>query len=243
MNTTLLKRFGWLRFSVCLGALALLCGWTQSAGAATLTVDKPDYQPGETVTLTGIGFGANDDVTVQVLHLLDIFDNNSSAAHLPWHVSAGANGGFVTSWVVPFGEDEEGVTLQATATGLPSGRSAIVIFTDAAALPGLAPVNPPVGGFRIEGDLQANTPTVGQGDWVPGPAGSGGNVLTSNGVPVNPVLTFHLLDLYNSGTDDNFAGGDKVDDNPSTWAWTRNPVGDKVDINNALLHITTDSGN
>ena len=78
---------------------------------------------------------------------------------------------------------------------------------------------------------------------MPGPAGAGDFVLTAAGVPVDSGVTFHLIDLYNSGTDDNFAGGDKVDDNPSTWAWTRNPVGAKVDINNALLHITTDSSN
>ena len=92
MSTTLMKRFGWLR----LGALALFCGWTHWVGAASITVDHPDYYPGDTVTITGAGFGANDDVAVQVLHIREIFDNNSSAAHLPWHVTASAGGGFVT---------------------------------------------------------------------------------------------------------------------------------------------------
>jgi hypothetical protein len=34
-------------------------------------------------------------------------------------------------------------------------------------LPGTVNVNLPAGGFRIEGDLQANTPVAGIGDWVP----------------------------------------------------------------------------
>src|ERR1043165_4184245 len=114
-----------------------------AAGAASITVNHPDYQPGETVTITGTGFGANDDVTLQVLHITDTFDNNTSPAHDPWHVSAGAGGGFVATWVVPIGEDEEGVTLVAIASGAPSGEAAMVIFTDAAAVPGPAPVNPP----------------------------------------------------------------------------------------------------
>src|SRR5437879_1916990 len=129
---------------------------SQAALGATIMVNKPDYQPGETVTITGTGFGASDDVTLQVLHVGTAGDNNSSSAHDPWHVTAGASGGFVASWLVPIGEDEEGATLQASATGSPSGLTAVVIFTDAAALPGTAPVNPPTGGFGIEGDLQAN---------------------------------------------------------------------------------------
>src|SRR6266853_1070969 len=44
-----------------------------------------------------------------------------------------------------------------------------------------------------------------------------------------------------SGAGDNFAGGDKVDDDPNTWGWTLNPVGNKQDINNALLHIAKDA--
>ena len=42
--------------------------------------------------------------------------------------------------------------------------------------------------------------------------------------------------------DNNFAGGKKVNDNPNVWTWVSNPVGDKVDINHALMHFTTDAG-
>src|SRR5215831_14915922 len=63
---------------------------------------------------------------------------------------------------------------------------------------GVAPVLVPSGGFAIDGDLQANTPAVGAGDWIPGVAGAGGAVLDANGVPLNPATTFHFIDLYNS---------------------------------------------
>src|SRR5262249_9629321 len=114
----------------------------------------------------------------------------------------------------------------------------------AAVGPGTAPVTVPTGGFGIEGDLRANDPTAGIGDWVPGSAGSGSNVLTAAGVPLNTLTTFHVIDLYSSGLDDNFHGGDKVDDNPNTgWTWIQNPVGDKVDMNNGLVHFAVDSQN
>jgi hypothetical protein len=110
---------------------------------------------------------------------------------------------------------------------------------------GTAPVDPPSGGFGIEGDLQANTPTLGIGDWLPGPTGAGGFVLPASGVPpIGSTTTFHLTDPYNSNTDNNFSGGNKFDGNPNPvgtdpgWTWVNNPVGDKVDINNALIHFT-----
>jgi hypothetical protein len=106
---------------------------------------------------------------------------------------------------------------------------------------GIAPVTVPAGGFGLDGDLQANTPVSGVGDWVAGPSGSGGFVLNNNGTPVNGTTTFHLTDLFNNASDNNFAGGKKVDDNPNIWTWVENPVNSKQDINNAVLHFTTDA--
>src|SRR5689334_20055055 len=60
--------------------------------------------------------------------------------------------------------------------------------------PGIANINPPTGDFQIEGDLQANTPVSGKGDWIPGPAGTGGSVLNAAGVATSPLITFHLID-------------------------------------------------
>ena len=69
---------------------------------------------------------------------------------------------------------------------------------------GVAPVNPPTGGFNIDGTLRANTAV---GDWLAG-TGSGGFVLNSDatGTAVNPVTTFHLTDLFGNG-DNIFVGG------------------------------------
>src|SRR6476659_3833382 len=67
---------------------------------------------------------------------------------------------------------------------------------------GVAPVDPPIGGFAIDGNLKANTPTspapfaANQGDWLFGAGGSGGYVLdgTNSGTPLNSSTTFHLYD-------------------------------------------------
>ena len=109
--------------------------------------------------------------------------------------------------------------------------------------PGTAPVTVPTGGFRIEGDLQANTggtnPAAGFGDWLPGGAGAGGYVLNATtGLPVNSATTFHLTDPYNT-SENNFGGGLKFNDNPNAWKWVSNTALAKCDINNGLFHFTT----
>jgi hypothetical protein len=109
--------------------------------------------------------------------------------------------------------------------------------TTAQVVPGVAQVTVPTGGFHIEGNLQANTPTAGIGDWLPGPAGAGGNVLTAAGVPVNAATTFHLTDPYNTA-ENNFAGGKKYNDNPNIWTWVTNSALAKCDINNAMFHFS-----
>jgi hypothetical protein len=44
---------------------------------------------------------------------------------------------------------------------------------------GIAPVDPPSGGFDIEGDLLSNTPTANVGDWFDNAGGTGGYVFDS----------------------------------------------------------------
>ena len=139
----LLRRLG------CYTALVfgpLVVGFALPASAATVTTDRPDYRPGDTVLITGSGFGptggVNDTVTVRVVHV-GSGDTETSPAHLPWTVLADASGNFWTVWVVPIGEDELGATLQVTATGLPSLSTATAFFTDAAACaaPPFSPVS------------------------------------------------------------------------------------------------------
>src|SRR5262249_55655259 len=205
----------------------------EAPNGATLTTDQSDYEPYTYVYITGTGFAPGETVNMIVVEL-----SPDPAAFQPWDVVADANGNFQTSWYI-FSENLIGAEMQVTATGQTSGLTASATFTDAVPPKGVAPVSPPTGGFAIDGDLLSNTPTSpspfapNQGDWYAGPGGSGGNVLNSDttGTPVNSGTTFHLVDPFNSSTDDNFAGGDKVDNNPNTWNWTLNPVNAKQDIN------------
>ncbi len=110
---------------------------------------------------------------------------------------------------------------------------------------GVALVGPPPGGFSIEGDLLANTPVAGVGDWMLNTnlaPGSGLGVLNANGSPVDGSRTFRFLDPFNDTANDRiFTGGDKWLDNPNTWGWTSGKPSSKTDINNVLMHLTTDT--
>jgi len=109
---------------------------------------------------------------------------------------------------------------------------------------GIAPVGPPPGGFSIDGDLLANTPVIHVGDWILDPdmaAGSGQGVLNPGGLPLDPSHTFHFVDPYNDTANDRiFGGGAKWPDDPNTWKWTSGKPSSKTDINNVLMHLTTD---
>ncbi|MDH7460323.1 T9SS type A sorting domain-containing protein [Chitinophagaceae bacterium 26-R-25] len=107
----------------------------------------------------------------------------------------------------------------------------------------LAPVYPPAGGFRIDGGLKANTPVVGEGDWVPGPAGSGGFVLSAGGVPVNANTTGLKRDLFNDGNDNIFTNGSKFNDTIGSLHWFPSSAPNKNDINNAMYHVSKDTSN
>ena len=68
------------------------------AGAATLISDKPDYSPGEVVTL--YGFSPSEEVVMQVLHA----DGTSNAGenHGTWLVTAALqrpNGAACSPWM------------------------------------------------------------------------------------------------------------------------------------------------
>jgi len=105
----------------------------------------------------------------------------------------------------------------------------------------LAPVSPPTGGFRIEGNLKANNPTVNQGDWLDSAGGTGTGVLSNAGVPVNAATTKLVKDTANSSLDNIFTQGSKFNGNPNGYHWTSSSAPDKNDINNALYHLTASS--
>jgi hypothetical protein len=98
---------------------------------ATLTSDRDDYPPGDTVTLFGSDFLPGETVTLQVLHYGVDGDNDTSAAHRPWTVIADINGDFTTTWIVPAEEDRSGAKFLATAGGKTSLLNAETTFSDA----------------------------------------------------------------------------------------------------------------
>ena len=95
-----------------------------SSSGATVTTDKTDYAPGETVTITGSGWQPGETVSL-VLH-------RETSTHPDTTVSAvaDAEGNFTNQDFAP-DQDDFGVSLTLTATGLASGYTAQTNFTDA----------------------------------------------------------------------------------------------------------------
>src|SRR5438093_4259914 len=94
------------------------------ASAATVATDKPDYAPGQTVTITGSGWEPGETV-VLVLHEDPEIDTD-----LQLTAVADANGDFTNT---DFAVDvfDIGVTFTLNATGVSSGQTAETTFTDA----------------------------------------------------------------------------------------------------------------
>ena len=115
-----------------------------------------------------------------------------------------------------------------------------LMFTKSSAQ--IAPVNPPTGGFHIDGNLRANTPTVNIGDWLFGVGGTGGFVLNNNGTAVDPAHTGRRTDLFNSNSDSIFTQGSKFNDVITSLRWGTGKPPQKDDIHNALFHVTTNPG-
>src|SRR5262245_33463241 len=223
------KLSGWFATLLIVCCLALPVA---AANAASVWTDQPDYPPGSTVIISGSGFQAGETVNV-LLH-----ETPTLNADILLTPTADPSGNIQTTHIIE--AEELGVTYTVTAEGQESHLTATTSFTDAPG-PGTAPVNPPTGGFAIDGNVEANVSAVGIGDWVPGAAGAGGYVLTAGGVPIVAGTTFHAIDLYDSGSDNNFAGGHKFDENPNLWTWVSNPVNNKQDLNNGLIHFSTDA--
>jgi len=113
---------------------------TTTEDGLTITTDKDDYSPGDTVWFTGSGWPAND--------VLDIVLNEQPETHPPhrWSVNVEADGIFQDStYVVDEGDLNVAFTLVATSRS--TGRSLSVTFTDGnlqslALVPGTATAAP-----------------------------------------------------------------------------------------------------
>src|SRR5437773_2743446 len=91
----------------------------------TLRSDKPDYAPGETVTLMGERWRPNETITINIHESSGDPDTNLTA-------TADANGAFTNSeFRTALDRSDVGVRFLATATGQASGWTAQTTFTDA----------------------------------------------------------------------------------------------------------------
>ncbi len=94
------------------------------AGDPSLTTDKPDYLPGDTVLFTGAGWAPGDTVTITVHE-----DPQWSNPDRTVSAVADANGNLRShDFIVQ--QRDFGVTFTATAVGNPSGLVAQMTFTD-----------------------------------------------------------------------------------------------------------------
>ena len=100
---------------------------TSLGDGPTISTDKVDYLPGETVSIIGGDWNAGESVTLQVIRTEEGADN-TLAQYQPWSVTADVNGNVSSSWEVT--EAEVGATMKLTADGQSSSAHAEVIFTD-----------------------------------------------------------------------------------------------------------------
>ncbi|HEX8582740.1 MAG TPA: DUF5011 domain-containing protein, partial [Acidimicrobiales bacterium] len=98
-------------------------GPAPDAAGATLSTDKTDYQPGETVVFTGSGFSPYEQVRIVL--------KEDPARHPDTTLTSTADerGAVLNKDYSPT-EENLGTSYTATATGQESGRTAVVRFTD-----------------------------------------------------------------------------------------------------------------
>ncbi|MDX2043664.1 MAG: hypothetical protein SF097_20780 [Acidobacteriota bacterium] len=104
----------------------------------------------------------------------------------------------------------------------------------------VAPTGDPGSGFDIEGNLESNSPNANTTDWVPGVAGTGVGVFSGAGASLDTGKTFRRTDAFNNANDNMFKSGLKANDNPNNWGWAAQKAAAADDINNGLLHLSTD---
>src|SRR5213080_3761586 len=114
------------------------------SNGATVTTDKTDYVPGETVVISGTGWTANQEVALHI-------DDSNNVARWDATVIADGSGNISNSDFVIQPED---VGLAFTLTATQGVVTAWTQFTDIVG-PGTAPNGDP-GGFEIDGNLRAS---------------------------------------------------------------------------------------
>src|SRR6266508_230331 len=161
------------------------------SNGATVTTDKADYAPGETVVISGTGWTANQEVA---LHIDD--SNDPPVPRFDASVMADGAGNISNSgFVIQPGD----VGLAFTLTATQGDVTAWTQFTDAVGA-GVAPNGDP-GGFEIDGDLRASASPSPITDWLDTTSVSGiGGLVFDTGIPKNLVVTSRVVDPANCGS-------------------------------------------
>ncbi|RPI57458.1 MAG: hypothetical protein EHM55_01800, partial [Acidobacteria bacterium] len=115
-----------------IGVLLALVPWgsssflaQESSGtAASVVTDKTGYLAGETVSIAGTGFAAEELVTLQVKHADG--GDEPGAGHDPFAVWTDAAGSFISTWEV--GDDTEGHSFHLLVSGAATGPLPSVAF-------------------------------------------------------------------------------------------------------------------
>lgn len=105
------------------GPRVLAAATTTTEDGLTISTDKDDYAPGDTVWFTGSGWPVDD--------VLDILLTEEPLTHPPheWTIAVGSDGTFRDSTYV-VDEGDLDVTFTLVATSRSTGRSLTVMFTD-----------------------------------------------------------------------------------------------------------------
>jgi hypothetical protein len=127
----------------------------------------------------------------------------------------------------------------------------LLLFASGVVFSQTAPVVTPKGGFKIDGQLRANTPEASRaGDWVPQvnntpfTAGVDSFVLDSDGDAEEDITTKLRRDEFNNNIDNIFTQGSKFNDYLTALHWGLGGAPNKNDIHNGMFHASGDaSGN
>src|SRR6478609_6955870 len=145
----------------------------QTFAQPSVATDKPDYPPGSTVQISGSGFAPGEIIQLQVLNITSPNDNGPE--HDPWQITNGVAGNFQATWFVM--DNELNQTLRLTATGLTSGLTAQMTFTDGAKV-------------WVGGASGAPNDWGTAANWSPsGVPASGDDVIISTAATFFPILT------------------------------------------------------
>ena len=114
--------------TVTFAAIVLRSGVSAQAIPPVVSTDKTGYLAGETISISGTGFTADEPVTLQVTHAGSVA--HADLSHDTFTAIANASGAISATWTLGAGpsEDLAGTSFVLTASRVPSGALAPVAF-------------------------------------------------------------------------------------------------------------------